>query len=252
MGSFGNTENAAVRTGWSGQRKIFGTRHKFVKRFLALAATLAIPAVAADNTLTHLLGAVQSRYNSARTLQVTFQESYTGAAGRRQVESGELYLRKPGRMRWDYKSPAGKLFLSDGKQVYFYNPTTNRAEKTKLRETEDMRAPLAFLLGKLDFEKDFRDFQLKNETGQIATVIAIPKSDKLPYKEVQFTVNPIQGYQIQRLLITAQDNAILAFHFANEQLNPDLNDKLFRFELPKGALWADLTQQPGETGASRQ
>ncbi len=210
--------------------------------FLILAA---IPAFAADGVLDHLLNSVESRYNSAKTLQVTFQETFSGPGGRRQTESGELFLRKPGRMRWQYTTPAGKLFLSDGKQVYFYNPATNRAEKTKLRETEDMRAPLAFLLGKLDFDKDFRDFQLKNESATAATVTGVPKSDKLPYKQVQFTVNPLKGYSIERLVVTAQDNGTLVFTFANEQMNPAVNDKLFKFELPKGAQWADLTGTEG-------
>lgn len=214
--------------------------------FLVLAA---FPAFAADGVLDHLLNSVESRYNAAKTLQVTFQEIYSGPGGRRQTEAGELYLRKPGRMRWDYKQPAGKLFLSDGKQVYFYNPTTNRAEKTKLKETEDMRAPLAFLLGKLDFDKDFRDFQLKNDSSSAATVTAVPKSDKLPYKQVQFTVNPVQGYRIEKLVVTGQDNGSLVFTFAGEQVNPNLNDKLFKFELPKGAQWADLTQ--GEGGGAQ-
>ena len=68
-------------------------------------------------------------------------------------------------MRWEYSQPAGKLFLSDGKLIYYYNPIANRAEKMKLQESEDMRAPLAFLLGKLDFQKDFTRFQAENRTG---------------------------------------------------------------------------------------
>ena len=71
-----------------------------------------------------------------------------------------MTLRKPGRMRWDYSEPSGKLFLSDGKDVYLYTPDANRVEKTKLKASEDMRAPLAFLLGKLDFSKEFRDFSV--------------------------------------------------------------------------------------------
>ena len=86
--------------------------------------------------------------------------SHIRSRGRpRKSESGELTLRKPGRMRWDYTAPAGKLFLSDGKQVYLYTPDSNRVERMPLKESDDMRAPLAFLLGKLDFAKEFRDFQ---------------------------------------------------------------------------------------------
>ena len=64
-------------------------------------------------------------------------------------------LRKPGRMRWDYSQPKGKLFVSDGKFLWLYTPDENRVEKMKLKESDDMRAPLAFLLGKLDFRQGF-------------------------------------------------------------------------------------------------
>lgn len=207
---------------------------------------LALPSLAADSVLVHLLESVESHYNSVKTLQVAFEEAYTGPGRGRQTESGHLFLRKPGKMRWDYKTPAGKLFLSDGKEVYFFNPTTNRAEKMKLRETEDMRAPLAFLLGKLDFKKDFTGFEMKSQ-GTEATITALPKSDKVPYKQVEFTVNPLKGYAIEKLIVTGQDNALLTFSFGKEVMNPALNDKLFRFQLPPGAEWADLTQ----TGAER-
>ena len=76
-----------------------------------------------------------------------------GSGRPRRNETGELSLQKPGKMRWEYTQPAGKLFLSDGKLIYYYNPVSKRAEKMKVRESEDMRAPLAFLLGKLDFKR---------------------------------------------------------------------------------------------------
>src|SRR6266852_9857315 len=109
---------------------------------------------AADVDVSRTLKGIEDRYNNAQTLQVAFTESYT-LQGRKRTEKGELFLRKPGRMRWQYSAPAGKLFVSDGKFVYYYNPDENRAEKMKLKETDDMRAPLAFLLGRLQFQNDF-------------------------------------------------------------------------------------------------
>ncbi|HBY60357.1 MAG TPA: outer membrane lipoprotein carrier protein LolA, partial [Solibacterales bacterium] len=99
-----------------------------------------------------------------------------------------LALRKPGRMRWDYSSPQGKLFLSDGKHLYFYSPATNRAEKSKLKESEDLRAPLAFLLGKLDFDRDFRNYQTRMDHA-LTVISAEPKNNRLPYRAVEFTVS---------------------------------------------------------------
>jgi len=160
-----------------------------------------LPAIAASNDeLTRILKGVQDRYNHAKTLQVSFNETYTVQGRPRQTESGTLTLRKPGRMRWDYSTPAGKLFVSDGKDVFLYTPEGKRVEKMKLKESEDMRAPLAFLLGKLDFLKEFRDFDMKPEgTGFVITAKA--KSDKLPYElDEAATIDGASALQVFRMV----------------------------------------------------
>lgn len=200
---------------------------------LALFVSLAaIPVFAADDNLARILKGVQDRYNSAKTLQVSFNETYTVQGRPRQSESGVLTLRKPGRMRWDYTTPAGKLFVSDGKNVWLYTPEAKRVEKMRLKESEDMRAPLAFLLGKLDFRREFRDFQMKPEgSGYIITAKA--KSDRLPYEDIRMTAG--QDFTITNLVITGQDQSVLTFSFAAEKLNPAVNDDLFKFLMPAGA-----------------
>ena len=85
-----------------------------------------------------LLKGVETRYNKALTLEVLFHEGYTAPQHPKRTESGTLRLRKPGRMRWDYSDPAGKLFLSDGKNLYLYTPNNKRVEKMKL--TPDRRS----------------------------------------------------------------------------------------------------------------
>src|SRR5450631_707873 len=179
---------------------------------------LSSGARAADIDVPRTLKGVEDRYNRTQTLQLSFSESYQQGA-RTRVEKGDLYLRKPGRMRWQYTAPAGKLFVSDGKFIYSYTPQDNRAEKMKLAETDDMRAPLAFLLGRLDFNKDFREFHAHAEDGGVF-ITAIPKSDKLPYSEVSFLAAP--DFTIRRLEVKGQDNSVLQFVFENEKQNPPL------------------------------
>jgi len=113
-------------------------RVKSVVRFTRLwIALLALPVWAADAKLAATLAGVESRYNRAKTLQVLFQEDYTPPGRPRRTESGTLWLRKPGRMRWDYTQPKGKLFISDGKTLWLYTPADNRAERMKLQESEE-------------------------------------------------------------------------------------------------------------------
>src|SRR5450631_648326 len=127
---------------------------------------LSSGARAAEIDVPRTLHGIEDRYNRTQTLQLSFTESYQQGA-RTRVEKGELFLRKPGRMRWQYTAPAGKLFVSDGKFMYSYEPQDNRAEKMKLKEADDLRAPLAFLLGKLHFADDFREFRARPDDGGV-------------------------------------------------------------------------------------
>jgi len=200
---------------------------------MALWVSLAlVPLQAADIDLNGLLKGVEQRYNRAKTLQVQFSESYTVQGRARKSESGSLTLRKPGRMRWDYSAPSGKLFLSDGKDVYLYTPDSHQVEKTKLKASEDMRAPLAFLLGKLDFAKEFRDFAVKPD-GANFVITARAKTDQLPYEKIEMLVTP--DYEIRRLVVNGQDQSILTFQFEQEKVNPPVNDAMFKFQMPAGA-----------------
>lgn len=196
-----------------------------------LPGLLAVSAFAADAGLDAFLKNVEARYNKAKTLQVLFQEEYTPSGRPKRTESGMLQLRKPGKMRWDYVQPKGKLFISDGKQMWIYTPADNRVEQMKLKESDDMRVPLAFLLGKLDFSKEFRNVQAKAE-GTSQRITAEPKSDNLPYTAVEFLVGPQN--QIQQVKATGFDKSVLQFRFDDEKYDPPLDAKLFQFTPPKG------------------
>jgi outer membrane lipoprotein carrier protein len=175
---------------------------------------------------------VEARYNKAQTLQVLFTEQYTPPGKARRTESGLLMLRKPKKMRWAYSQPPGKLFVSDGKLLWLYTPDENRVERMKFQESDDMRAPLAFLLGKLNFDKEFRNIQSKIE-GADTRIIAEPKTDNLPYSAVEFLVG--QDSHIKEVKVTGFDRSILHFTFDQERIDPQLDSKLFQFSMPKGA-----------------
>jgi outer membrane lipoprotein carrier protein len=204
----------------------------YVTRIALFVCLSALPLLGADDTLARYLKGIQDHYNHARTLQVAFNETYVVQGRPRQSESGTLTLRKPGRMRWEYSTPAGKLFVSDGKDVYLYTPDANRVEKTRLKDSEDVHAPLAFLLGKLDLQKEFRDFQLKSEGSQVF-ITAKSKTERLPYDEVRITATP--QFAITNLVITGQDQSVLTFNFSGEKVNPPVNDNDFKFDMPPGA-----------------
>lgn len=193
---------------------------------------LAVSAFGADPALNNLLKNVENRYDKAKTLQVLFNETYTPKGRPPRSESGTLLLRKPGRMRWEYSDPKGKLFVSDGKSLWLYTPADNRAEQMPLKDSEDMHAPLAFLLGRLKFDKDFKNLRGRPD-GSSTRVTADPKTDNLPYTAVEFLVAP--DSEIREVKVTGFDDSILDFHFEGEKDDPSLDAKLFEFKAPPGA-----------------
>jgi len=188
---------------------------------------LALSLRGADIDVPKLLKGIEDRYNHIQTLQVSFSESST-QQGRKRTEKGELFLRKPGRMRWQYST--GKLYISDGKFIYFYDPNENRAEQMPMKEADDMRAPLAFLLGRLNFQDDFKQFVARPEGGNVM-ITATPKSDKMPYSEVSFLVSA--DSVIHWLQVKGQ-GSLLEFTFENEKKNPAIADSMFKFAPPPG------------------
>jgi outer membrane lipoprotein carrier protein len=186
-----------------------------------------------------LIQQVQDRYNNARTLSVQFTENYSLLGHGRPPETGTLTLRKQGKMRWDYTRPAGKLFISDGKTVYLYTAADNRVEKVPLKDTEDMRAPLAFLLGKLEMKKEFRDFTVSEGQGG-SWLRALAKTDRVPYKAVEMLITP--GGSVRQLKIAGRDESLLTYTFEDEKLNPPVAESAFHFTIPPGAQVVDAVE----------
>jgi len=206
--------------------------------FALSCAAIAAPTAGPDPD--PVLKAIENRYNHAQSLKLDFSETYIASRRPTQNETGVLYLRKPGRMRWEYTSPAGKVFLADGKDTWLYTPDDNRAEKSPLKFSEDMRAPLAFLLGKLDFHKDFQSFASHKE-GDEAWIAAQPKSQNLPYSQVDFLATP--DGQIHKVRVTSQNQSKLEYAFSNEQLNAPVALGLFVFRPPAGVQIVEAENQ---------
>ncbi len=210
----------------------------FMLRVLCVLLGVSLLACA-DSSADTLINKVQSRYNGARTLSVNFVEKYAVLGHERVPESGRLTLRKQGRMRWDYARPAGKVFVSDGKNVFLYTAPDNRVEKVPLKDTEDMRAPLAFLLGRLDMKKEFGGFSVRSGEGG-EWLDASAKSDRVPYKNVEMLIAPDGA--IHSLTVEGRDQSQLSFSFTDEKINPPVDDRVFHFTIPAGAEVVDAAE----------
>jgi len=193
--------------------------------------------------LAHLL---EEHYRSPHTLQAVFLERYSEGQKESRVESGTVYFRRPGQMRWEYDSPEKKLFLVDGKMTWFYVPYDHTVTKSPVKESSDWRTPLALLTGKADLARLCSKIDIVNQSGipaGHAVLRCLPKQPKdasggQDYTEVLLELDTTSG-ELARIEIRQPGAIELEYRFGNWQSDIPLASGLFHFEVPKGVAIVD-------------
>ena len=206
--------------------------------FAFLVVLLPIGAIAlADSApdIKTVASAVDAHYNHLRSLQAEFTELYQGS-GIERTESGTLWLKKPGKMRWEYRSPREKLFVSDGKAAWFYVPGDRQARKTEAKKLEDLRSPLAFLLGKTKLEKELRGLSLAPDVTPMnagdVVLRGVPAAMADRVSEIVLEVTP--DHQIVRIIIREVDGSETEYRFVDQKEDIPMMDARFQFQPPPG------------------
>ena len=178
---------------------------------------------------------VDQRYNHMQTLEAQFTESYSGAGMKRQ-ESGTLELKKPGRMRWDYTEPRPKMFLTDGKTAWFYVPGERQVRRAPVKDIDDLRSPLRYLLGKTKLEKEFVglavDAKAKPANPGDIVLRGVPQSLQERVSGTLLEVTP-EGL-ITRIVVEEMDGSVTEFRFLQQKENVQISDARFKFVPPAG------------------
>jgi outer membrane lipoprotein carrier protein len=179
---------------------------------------------------------VDRHYNQLHSLKAAFTESYAGL-GMQRTESGTLLLLKPGRMRWDYSAPPGKLFLLDGKYAWFYSPGDPQVQRLQAKQLDDLRSPLRFLLGHTELEKEMDSLTLASAPGGRFTLSGQPRGQEQRVSRLSINVTPegtITGIEIEET-----DGAITRFTFTGELPNAAISPNELRFSAPAGVPVVD-------------
>jgi outer membrane lipoprotein carrier protein len=195
---------------------------------------VAVPQDTAQD-LPKLAGQVDRHYNGLHSMRAKFVETYSGA-GISRTESGTLWLKQPGKMRWEYTSPREKLFVSDGKRAWFYVPGEQQARKAAVSKLDDIRSPLRFLLGKTKLLKEFHHLEFATDikplnSGEMV-LRGTPKGMEDRIATVLLEVTS-QG-RIDRIVIEEVDGSTTEFRFSDEVENLQMADQLFKFQPPAG------------------
>jgi outer membrane lipoprotein carrier protein len=161
-------------------------------------------------------------------------------------ELGTLWLKKPRKMRWEYRSPREKLFLSDGQNAWFYVPGERQARKEPFKKLEDLRSPLGFLLGKTKLQKELKGLSLAPDVTPLKSgdvvLRGIPNDMQEQISEVLLEITPDK--RIVRIILEGTDDAVTEYRLSDQKENVAVADDRFRFEPPPGVetIEGDLGQ----------
>jgi outer membrane lipoprotein carrier protein len=195
--------------------------------FLALVFALPSDAQSAQQ----LAAAVDHHYNALKRLRVDFTETYYGM-GMDRRETGVLLLEKPGRMRWNYAQPPGKVFVLDGKYGWFYTPGDAQVQQIPASKLDDLRSPLRFLLGHAQLAKELSGISITPADNGRFRLRGTPRGMEQRVRSLELTVT--RAGTIEDMTLEELDGSRTSFAFHNEQPNPPLPPDTFRFTPPPG------------------
>lgn len=180
---------------------------------------------------TQLAARVDRHYNHLHTLRTAFTETYQGM-GMERTESGTLLLEKPGRMKWEYDSPPGKMFLLDGKYAWFYTPGAAQVQRIAAKDLNDLRSPLRYLLGHTELEKELAHLTMSPAPDGRFTLAGQPKhaQDRIAHVTLTVTAKGV----ITGIAIEDTGGALTRFTFTHEQPNVPIPPGTFHFTPPPG------------------
>ena len=182
------------------------------------------------DTAQQLAQRVDKHYNGLHSLRTAFTESFHGMGIDRE-ESGILLLRKPGKMRWSYSHPAGKVFVLDGKYAWFYSPGDAQVERVSASQLDDLRSPLRFLLGHTQLRKELDNLMVAAD-GAGFRISGVPKGMEQRVKVLSLWVTPAGA--IERMRLEEVDGAVTEFVFSDLKENVPVRDSDFAFVPPAG------------------
>lgn len=200
---------------------------------LALFAT-ALPAQNTSPSATEVATSLQRKYDTVRDFSANFTHQHTGGVLRRKlVEQGTVHVKKPGKMRWEYKSPEEKLFVSDGKRLYFHDPANHQVTISEVPEGNQATAA-QFLSGRGNITRDFNVTFADGGSADSFALKLVPRAPQNEYDWLEIVVDRAT-YQIRSLTAVEKQGARSTFLFSGLKENIAIPDTMFVFEIPRGA-----------------
>lgn len=183
---------------------------------------------------------VETRYSEINDLHAQFlQESFFLGLGEKKTSSGTLTFAKPGKMNWDYREPEKQHFISNGKTLWFYQPTLNQVTISPFQQSFQSDLPVSFLLG---LGKLSEDFSLESGCviGDRISLVLAPKNPDKEIQQFSLTVDA-KDFTPRGATIRDPGGNETTIKLQHAEINSGTRSATFEFAIPKGAdvIYAD-------------
>jgi outer membrane lipoprotein carrier protein len=181
-----------------------------------------------------LIKKIESRYGTMRGLAAEFEQVYSAPGGRERRESGRLVLQRPRRMRWEYDPKPGKLFIVNGRDVWFYIPADREATHADLNSVSDARFPFLFLLGQANLRREFSSITLAGNGSQSETRVLrlVPRGSSTGLRELFLEI--YTDGRIVKIRMVEESGAASEVSLTNLRENFIAPAEAFTFQPPPG------------------
>ena len=202
----------------------------------------AVAQARGSDDLKALVTRVDARYAQIKDFQADFvQETRIQGFDTPVRSSGRVYLKKPGRLRWDYMEPSVEHIYVHQDQLSVYVPAHNQVLKGSLTMMVSTKAPLRLLQGVGKLAEHFSvEPTGDGETGEggLPLLTLIPKPVPGSSSSLVKVVSEIQPrtYLIQSLALHEKNGNVSTFRFSNFKVNKGLDDTVLILNPPEGVV----------------
>jgi len=219
------------------------TKYKSIKKiiiFLTIASlSLCIKNGFADERK-EILSSVQKTYDMTKTFKADFvQISYLKIMDQTQTAKGEVFIKKPGKMKWNYKAPDPQILTSNDSGIWLYMPEDKQVTKMQMENIYSSNTPAMFLIGKGKLSESFEVDKVLNENNLI-TLTLLPKDSDMNINRLLLFVND-KNYQITGSSVYDNLGNKTEIQFSSIQINQSISDNFFNFDVPEGVDVVDFS-----------
>lgn len=204
---------------------------------MSFAPTMAGPPLSADPvTVPELVAAVESTYAGVNSLKADFvQVSRSASMGQETRQRGQVTLKRPRKMRWDFNQPDASSFVTDGATMWVYSSASNQVIVSPVSAGAGGMTQLLDDLNQLDelFNVTIVDGAGNSAKGTYVLDL-VPKTPSSNFKKLRLTLTK-KKYMPEAVLLTDTFDNQVELTFSQVRVNQDIPDAEFNFKAPKGA-----------------